>query len=93
MYSLTQIARPHPQVVATELGEKEMVLLHMETQNYFSLNVTGLRIWAGVQQGRSFGEISQQLCEEFQVESEQATTSVFNLIHELSQQNLIQIEG
>jgi len=92
MYSLTQKARPQPEVIATELDEKEMVLLHMETQIYFSLNVTGLRIWDGVQQGLSFGEISQQLCEEFQVDPEQATTNVLNLIYELSQQNLIQIE-
>jgi len=93
MYSLTQKARPHPQVVSTELDEKEMVLLHMETQIYFSLNVTGLRIWAGVQQGLTFGEISQQLCEEFHVNSEQATTSVLNLINELRVHDLIQIEG
>ena len=92
MYALTQKARPHPQVVATKMDDKEMVLLHMETQIYFSLNATGLRIWDGVQQGKSFGEISQQLCEEFHVDPEQATTSVLNLINELSQQNLIQIE-
>lgn len=92
MYSLTQKARPHPEVITTELDEKEMVLLHMETQIYFSLNVTGLQIWDGVKQGLSFGEISQQLHEKFHVNPEQASTSVLNLINELRQKNLIQIE-
>ena len=92
MYSLTQKARPHPEVISTELDKKEMVLLHMETQAYFSLNVTGLQIWEGIVQGLSFGEIIQQVNEKFYVNPEQAKTSVLNLINELNQKNLIQIE-
>ena len=92
MYSLIQKAHPHPEVIATQLDEKEMVLLHLKTQIYFSLNVTGLRIWDGLRQGLSFGEIAQQLSQEFEVDPEKATTSVMNLVNELNQKNLIQIE-
>ena len=91
MYALSQKAIPHSEVITREIDEEEMVLLHMETQIYFSLNVTGLRIWDGVQRGLSFGEISQQLRQEFQVEQDRAATSVFKLLKELSQRNLIHI--
>lgn len=92
MHALTQKASPHPQVVATKMDDKEIILLHMETQVYFSLNATGLRIWDGVLKGKSFGEISLQLCEEFQVEESQAKTSVLTLVQELSRLQLIQVE-
>ncbi len=91
MYSLKQKASPHSEVIAREIDEEEMVLLHMETQIYFSLNVTGLRIWNGVERGLSFGEISQELCERFHVDQDKARTSVLKLINELSQRNLILI--
>ena len=91
MYSLTQKAFPHSEVIAREIDEEEMVLLHIETQVYFSLNVTGLRIWDGVHRGLSFGEISQELIENFDVEEQKARTSVLRLISELSQRNLIQM--
>jgi Coenzyme PQQ synthesis protein D (PqqD) len=91
MFTLDQQVRSHPEVVDTELDEGEVVLLHLESKTYYSLNLTGTRIWQGVKQGLSLKEISQHLQEEFDVEAETADRSVLELANELFQQKLVQM--
>jgi hypothetical protein len=88
--SLTQRFRPHPEVVDTELEEQEIVLLHLESMRYYSLNLTGRHIWQGLKQGLSLEEISRQLQVDFEVESDQAARSVLALVAELCEQQLVQ---
>jgi hypothetical protein len=88
---LEQQVQPHPEVVDTELEEGETVLLHLESKTYYSLNSTGTRIWQGLKQGLPLEEISRRLQAEFAVEAEQANRSVLTLVHELSQQKLVQV--
>jgi hypothetical protein len=80
--------RPHSQVVDTKLDEGEVVLLHLESKMYYSLNPTGERIWQGLKEGLSLREISQRLQGEFDVSEENADRSVLDLINELCEQNL-----
>jgi hypothetical protein len=93
MLTLDQQIRPHPEVVETELEEGEVVLLHLESKTYYSLNVTGARIWQGVKQGLTLQAISCRLQAEFGVEEAQATGSVLDLVTELLQQHLVQSGG
>jgi hypothetical protein len=93
MFTLDQQIRPHPEVVETELEEGEVVLLHLESKTYYSLNVTGARIWQGVKQGLTLQEISRRLQAEFDVAEEEATPSVLELVTELLQQHLVQRGG
>jgi hypothetical protein len=88
---LEQQVQPHPEVVDTELEEGETVLLHLESKTYYSLNITGTRIWQGLKQGLPLEEISRRLQAEFAVEAERANRSVLTLVHELSQQKLVQV--
>jgi hypothetical protein len=88
MIALEQRAHPHPQVVDTELDEGEIVLLHLESKIYFSLNPTGLRIWRGLKEGLNLREISQRLQEEFDVAGDVADRSVLALVTELCKENL-----
>jgi Coenzyme PQQ synthesis protein D (PqqD) len=90
--TLEQRVRPHPDVVDTTLDEGEVVLLHLESKIYYSLNLTGERIWQGLKQGLTLKEISRRLQEEFEVDADQADRSVLNLVNELCQQNLAQPE-
>lgn len=90
MLSLEQTVRPHPQVVDTALDSGEVVLLHLDSKTYYSLNVTGVTIWQGVQQGLRLQEISQRLQAVFEVEPDRADRSVLALVDELLQQQLVQ---
>jgi hypothetical protein len=92
MLTLDQKVRIHPQVVDTKLDEEEVVLLHLEGKVYYSLNLTGERIWQGLKEGLSLNEISRRLQEEFEVDVDRADSSVLNLVNELSEQKLVEID-
>jgi hypothetical protein len=87
---LAERFRPHPEVVDTELEERELVLLHLQSLRYYSLNLTGMRIWQGLKQGLSLQEISHRLQAEFEVEGDRAERSVLALMAELCAQQLVQ---
>jgi hypothetical protein len=89
MMTLAQRLHPHPQVVDTELEGEETVLLHLESKTYYSLNVTGTRIWQGLKAGCSLQEISHQLQTGFVVEEARADRSVLTLVQELVQHQLV----
>ena len=91
MTTLDDKVRPNAQVVDTKLDDGEVVLLHLDSKSYFSLNVTGERIWQGLKQGLSLREISQRLQAEFDVDEAAADSSVVELIDELTQQKLVQL--
>lgn len=88
MNNLDQKIRLHPEVVDTELDDGEMVLLHLESKMYFSLNPTGERIWQGLKEGLSLRDISRRLQEEFDVDPDAADRSVLDLVNELCEQKL-----
>lgn len=83
--------KPDPDVVITELEDKEAVLLHLGTKMYFTLNETGLCIWNLMSSGLTPGEISTRLSEEFDVTPEKARESVQNLISELIAEKLVRV--
>ena len=85
---LDEKVRPHSEVVDTKLDDGEVVLLHLESKMYYSLNPTGERIWQGLKEGLSLRDISQRLQEEFDVEADAADESVLGLVNELCEQNL-----
>jgi hypothetical protein len=91
MTTLDDKVRPNAQVVDTKLDDGEVVLLHLDSKSYFSLNVTGERIWQGLKQGLSLREISQRLQAEFDVDEAGADSSVVELIDALTQQKLAQL--
>lgn len=85
---LDQKVRPHSEVVDTKLDGGEVVLLHLESKMYYSLNPTGERIWQGLKEGLSLREISRRLQEEFDVDADEADRSVIDLVNELCEQKL-----
>ncbi|MGD9851646.1 MAG: PqqD family protein [Nitrospirales bacterium] len=92
MVTVQSIIRPQASVVYTEMNEEEAVIWHMDIQEMFTLNVTGIRIWKGIQEELSVSAISQRLMEEFEVEEARATTSVITLIQKLLARDLVTIQ-
>jgi hypothetical protein len=91
MLTLEQRVHPHPEVVDTTLDAGEVVLLHLESKTYYSLNLTGERIWQGLKQGLTLREISRRLQGEFEVDAERADRSVLDLVNELAQQKVVRV--
>lgn len=90
--TVQSIVRPQTSVVYTDMNDQEAVIWHMDLQEMFTLNVTGICIWKGIQEGLSVSAISQRLMEEFEVEETHATTSVISLIRELLARDLVTIQ-
>jgi hypothetical protein len=92
MLELNHKVQPAPDVVVTELENKEAVLLHLGTKMYYSLNETGLRMWQILGSNLTIEEISERLQGEFDVTPEKAKESVINLINELITEKLVKAE-
>ncbi len=72
-----------PEHVLYRKLEDEMVLLNLDSGEYFGLNDTGTRIWELLAGGRSRREIAVTLAREFEVELEVAVGHVASLCAEL----------
>lgn len=72
--------------------EDGAVLLNIETEQYFGLDEIGTLIWNGLNSNKSIEEISQQLLDEYDVESEKLDQDVEKLIDNLVKYQLISIE-
>lgn len=87
---LNQKIKPHSDIIATELDNGEAVLLHLNTKKYYSLNVTGLRIWQLLGKGLTPVEICGAIQTEFDVTDEMARESVLKIVTELKHEHLVQ---
>ena len=81
--------QPDPNVVSTKLSDDEMVLLHVVTKRYYTLNETGIRIWELFQAGKHTTEIAVALEMEYTTEPEQAFHAVRAFTEELKSEGLM----
>jgi len=80
--------RPNPGVVARDMGGTA-VLVHLESNRIFELNVTGARIWSLLEQGLSRDAICVRLQQEFQVSAPDVAATVDALLTALEREHLI----
>ena len=78
-----------PEHVLARKLEDEMVLLNLDSGEYFGLNDTGTRVWELLVDGRSRDEVVDRLTEEFEVTVEVASSHVAALCAELVEAGLL----
>ena len=88
--STPPLFRPNPHVVSTQLDDTESVLLHLKTRRYYSLNDTGSRIWALVEEGLDAHAIAATLTREWDVEAEEAKRHVQAFLDELLKEGILE---
>ncbi len=66
----------------------EMVLLDMESENYFGLDATASDIWRLLQEGKTLNETVEALLEIYDVDAETLRKDLSNFISELQEQGL-----
>ncbi len=77
------------EVLFTQLGDNEGVLLHLVTQYYYSLNETGLAIWQGVTEGLSLGEVADAIQQEYEIDEAGAWQHVSDFVAHLRKMKLL----
>jgi hypothetical protein len=78
-------------VMSERLGD-EVILLHLKTNRFFSLNRTGARLWELLVSGEQIGAIEERLCQEFEVEPSEVATEVEHMLAAMRDEQLIQFE-
>jgi len=84
---------PRAEVLATELHNGDLVLLHLKSQAYYTLNETGQCIWQALNQGHSLAVVSQTLAMHYAITAEEAEPYVLTLISTLVAEKLVQVSG
>jgi len=82
--------RPRSAVVSTTINEDESVLLHLERQQYYSLNETGSRIWQLLSDGYNVDAIAAAIAEEWTTSEADALQHVRSFLRELDEADLVE---
>lgn len=75
-------------ILISQVGE-DGVIFDLENNSYMSLNETFFRILKGIEAGDTEIQIIQNLCEEYEVSTEECTEEVQHAIQQLLQKNYI----
>ena len=67
----------------------EMVLLDMDSENYFSLDEVGCAIWQAMQENQSLQSVYDVMLDSYEVETEKLKTDLLNFVGELKEVGLI----
>jgi len=82
-----------PEHVLARKLDDEMVLLNLDSGEYFGLNDTGTRVWELLADGCGSDEVVDRLIEEFEVAGEVAASHVATLCSELLEAGLLAEAG
>jgi len=70
----------------------EMVLLDMESENYFGLDEVGTSIWQAMQDKETLKEVFEVLLEQYEVEAEVLENDLSSFIGKLVESGLVKVE-
>jgi len=79
-----------PDVLCQEVNG-EMVLLDLKSESYFGLDITGARIWQLMQDHDHLDAVLDTMLDEFEVERDQLTHDICNLIIALRDAGLVTV--
>jgi fibrillarin-like rRNA methylase len=71
---------PGKHVVATDFDGGDGILVDLNTKKYFQLNETAMIVWKGLAQGKSVGQIADDITGQYEVALENATRSVERIV-------------
>ena len=71
---------PGKHVVVTDFDGGEGILVDLDTKKYFQLNETAMIVWKGLEQGKSVGEIANDITNNYEVALDRATSSVERIL-------------
>ncbi len=77
-------------VVDCDIGG-ERALLHLETNNYFTLNDTGAAIWPALTKPRSVEEVVALVTDRFDVSAERCRPDIERMLAEMVEARLLRM--
>ena len=80
---------PGKHVVVTDFDGGECILVDLNTKKYFQLNETAMVVWKGLEQGKSVGEIANDITAQYEVALDNATRSVERILDNFQSYKLL----
>ena len=91
MTNTTNLA-PGKHVVVTDFDGGEGILVDLKTKKYFQLNETAMVVWKGLEQGKTVGEIANDITGQYDIALENATRSVERILDSFQTYKLLSSE-
>ena len=88
---LTQKVTFADTVFAQEV-DGEMVLLDMNSENYFGLDAVGTDIWQAMQEEENLEKVLEILLEQYDVEEEVLKNDLLAFVQKLQENGLVQVD-
>lgn len=73
--------------------EGEAVLLHLESETYFSLDEIGTRIWQLLERHGDVERIAAEMLNEYDVEESQLREDIERMVRDLTEAGLVTVES
>ena len=70
----------------------EMVLLDMESENYFGLDEVGTSIWQAMQEKETLQEVFEVLLDQYEVEPEMLEHDLSDFVGKLLESGLVEVK-
>jgi len=70
----------------------EMVLLDMNSENYFGLDEVGTSIWQAMQEKENLKEVFEVLLEQYEVEEDVLKNDLVTFVEKLEESGLVKVE-
>jgi len=70
----------------------EMVLLDMNSENYFGLDAVGTDIWQAMQEKETLQEVLEALLEQYEVEEDVLKKDLLNFVDKLQESGLVEVK-
>ena len=70
----------------------EMVLLDMNSENYFGLDAVGTDIWQAMQEKENLKEVFEILLEQYEVEEDVLKKDLITFVEKLEESGLVKVE-
>ncbi|HZI61038.1 MAG TPA: PqqD family protein [Pyrinomonadaceae bacterium] len=83
---------PGKHVVVTDFDGGEGILVDLNTKKYFQLNETAMVVWKGLEQGKSVGEIADDITGKYEIALANATRSVERIVDNFRTYKLLSAE-
>ena len=80
-----------PGVMVQELPDGELVLLSMETENYFGLDQIGGHMWNALAEGRPIAAVAASLSEHYDATPEILVQDLVELVEQLVSSGLVSV--
>lgn len=79
------------QTVFAQEVDGEMVLLDMESENYFGLDEVGTAIWQAMQEKESLQDVFEVLMEQYEVDEEVLQQDLSDFVAKLLENGLVKV--